>query len=96
MKYSELPNHLPSIQNFTANFNTLLDRFSTSASAQEQIDCIREISQARDAFDTEMAVAGINYARDTSNAAYQEAKDFYDQHAPTYFNLVKQLLTVLC
>lgn len=88
MKFSEFNYQRPDIGQLQQSWGVLLTRFNNATSATEQYAIINEVNALRSDFDTMLNLAYIRYSIDTTNAAYEEEQNFFDNNSPLFQSLI--------
>jgi M3 family oligoendopeptidase len=88
MKFHQITYTRPDLGTITQEFGTLLEKFSNAGDAAGQSAVIRQINGIRNAFETMWNVASVKYTLDTTNEAYQQENDFFDNNSPVFKGLV--------
>lgn len=77
----------PEMEALKAEWNKLLERFRQSATADEQDRVIREMNCLADDFSTASNLVYIRSSIDTSDAYYEEQRDYFNEIGPEFDEL---------
>lgn len=95
MKFSDFNYQRPNIEALQQSWSTLLQNFNNAQSATEQQAIIDQINAIRSDFDTMLNLAYIRYSIDTTNAAYEEEQNFFDNNSPLFQSLIHSFYKTL-
>ncbi len=95
MKFSDMKYKRPDMTVLKIEFQSLINKFSTANSCDEQRDIINEINVLRINYESMMSMAFIHYSIDTNNKSYDEEQDFFDDNNPIYKNLITEFYKAL-
>ncbi|MEO6168488.1 MAG: M3 family oligoendopeptidase [Chitinophagales bacterium] len=90
MKFSEITYLRPDLEHIRQQMNVLLQAFTKSASAPEQIGVIGTIYKLRAHFETMSNVANIRHTINTSDTFFEKEQDYFDNSYPIYLDLVSE------
>ena len=90
MKFNEITYKRPDIALLENNFNKLLDVFDNAQNFEVQDAIMKDINFLRMEYQTQGTIASIRYSIDTTNKAFEEEQDFFDQNNPVYEGLVNK------
>ena len=95
MKFSEIKYQRPDINILEDNFNQLIDKFNSAASADEQMKIMREINDIRMEYGTQKTLAEIRYSVDTFNKHNEEEQKYFDDNDPEFEGIVNRYYSSL-
>ncbi len=87
MRFSDFEYKRPNMPQVTQQFEALLQEFNAATSVALQDNIITKVNALRSDFDTMMNIAYIRYSIDTTNKAYEEEQNYFDEQNPVYQNL---------
>lgn len=93
MKFNNLPYKRPDMEKLKEQFNSLLDRFSNSASFEIQDSVMEEINKLRSEYDSMKILVFIRHTINTADEVYEKEQDFFDENDPIYQGLVAEYYT---
>ena len=95
MKYEEMPYSRIDFAEETRYLKELMKRFQAAKSAEEQFAVHQEYYKMARHIQTEMTLASTRNSLDTSDAFYDQEKDYYDREYPAYSNLAVEYAKLL-
>lgn len=95
MKYEEMPYSRIDFVEETRYLKELMKRFQAAKSAEEQFAVHQEYYKMARHIQTEMTLASTRNSLDTSDAFYDQEKDYYDREYPAYSNLAVEYAKLL-
>lgn len=87
MKFNEIKYTRPDLEAIKTELAELLRQFSEAGSATTQAGVIHRINTVRNTFETMWNVASVKYSQDTTNPAYEEENNFFDNSSPLFKGL---------
>lgn len=82
LKLSEMQALTPVLETVVAQYEALRTRLNGAASADAQIEVIRDWNSLRSEIDTWSSLVQVRYNQDTTNADYKAAREVADEMAP--------------
>ena len=82
MKFTEMPYERPDLEGFKETSNRLLERITSAASAQEQIDAYLEFEKLEKAVNTACSLAYVRHTINTKDAFYDGENSYVDEISP--------------
>ena len=82
MKFTEMPYERPNFAEFKENANRLLERITSAASAQEQIDAYLEFEALEKAVNTACSLAYVRHTINTKDEFYDRENSYVDEISP--------------
>jgi M3 family oligoendopeptidase len=95
MKFSEIKYQRPDINILEDNFNQLIDKFNSAASADEQMKIMREINDIRMEYGTQKTLAEIRYSVDTFDKHNEEEQKYFDDADPEFEGIINRYYSSL-
>ncbi len=86
-KFTELEYKRPDFERLSGSFNQLLEQFQSASSVDAQSKVLDDINVLRNEFQTYASIASVRNSIDTTNAYYENEKQFYDEHEPLFRDL---------
>lgn len=83
-KFEELTYQRPDMEQFSRDFNAMLDRFEQADSLEEQSNLLNEINQLRLTFSSMYNLCHIRHTVDTRDAQYEAENTFFDENNPGF------------
>lgn len=83
-KFEELTYQRPDMEQFSRDFNALLDRFEQSDSLEDQSNLLNEINQLRLTFSSMYNLCHIRHTVDTRDTRYEAENTFFDENNPGF------------
>lgn len=93
--FDQLPYQRPDYDAFAVQWNELLDRFCTAASAEEQSDVLGTMNAMRAELDTAATIVSIRHSCDTSDRFYSDEQKYMDTIRPLVAEHVNDLYRAL-
>ncbi|UQZ80941.1 Oligoendopeptidase F, plasmid [Paenibacillus konkukensis] len=88
MKFQDYVYERPDMEQFRREFTSLLDRFASAATLEEQDAAMEAINAARTKVSSMLAIARIRYSINTADAGYKAEQDYIDEQSPVYQGLI--------
>ena len=85
--FKEYEYQRPSLEKVEAEFNRLLQEFTTAKSVAAQDEVMQQINALRNEFGS-AALVSIRHAIDTTDPFYEAENDYFDEVSPAYEGLV--------
>lgn len=95
MKYSEMKYTRPDISEVGKHLKELTAEFKAADSFEKQDEVIKKITEFRTEFESMGAIASINYSNDTTNKAYEEEENYFDDNFPVYMEYLNEFYKLL-
>ena len=83
-KFEELTYQRPDMEQFSSDFNAMLDRFEQADSLEEQSNLLNEINQLRLTFSSMYNLCHIRHTVDTRDAQDEAENTFFDENNPGF------------
>ncbi len=90
MKFSEFPYHNPDISTVKKTFEDLFEKFSTSASFNEQHEIFLEINEGFKSYSTMWNLAPIRFSLDMNSDTAKTNREHFDNLEPDYSAIEKK------
>lgn len=84
MKFHQYPYKRPNLDQFTTDFDSLMDQFAKANSAQNQLQILDKINVLRNDFLTMYNICFIRHSINTKDEFYEQENQFFDENLPTY------------
>lgn len=88
MVFSQMPYERVSLDDFSKEWNQLVQASETSQSAQEQFDIHLKLSELFSRYQTMRSLAYIRHTLNTEDNFYSGEQDFYDENDPHFIQLL--------
>lgn len=85
----------PNLEEASAKFDAVLERFQNAASVEEQILAMNEINQLRNDLGTMFTLSSIRHSIDTNDEFYKVEQDYMDEIGPEVEGLVTKYYQAL-
>ncbi|WP_066066225.1 M3 family oligoendopeptidase [Neobacillus soli] len=85
----------PNLQEITANFDAILEKFKNAVSVEEQSEAMDEINNLRNDLGTMFNLCYIRHSIDTNDEFYKEEQDYTDEIQPEIEGLVTRYYQAL-
>ncbi len=91
MKFSEMPYTRPDLEQVRTYSRSVLERIQSAASAQEQIDALKEYDQWSKGLNTDCSLAYARHTIDTRDPFYAAENDYVDAISPELQELSQRI-----
>ena len=91
MKFSEMPYTRPDLEQVRTYSRSVLERIRSAASAQEQIDALKEYDQWAKELNTNCSLAYTRHTIDTRDPFYAAENDYVDAISPELQELSQRI-----
>lgn len=88
MRFSEIEYKRPAIQEFSNEFNGVLQSFNNSENYESHEKFLKRLYDLRNEFHTMYSIANINYTIDTSNQNFVDEFKHFNEIKPLYDSLI--------
>lgn len=84
MKFSEFTYKRPDMDQLKAEFDQLLNRFTTASSFDEQDEAMADINKLSNAFSTQVQLVSVRHSINTEDEFYKAEQEFMDEIGPVF------------
>ncbi|WP_411349912.1 M3 family oligoendopeptidase [Paenibacillus sp. WLX2291] len=84
MKFSEFTYKRPDMDQLKAEFDQLLNRFTTASSFDEQDEAMADINKLSNAFSTQVQLVSVRHSINTEDEFYKTEQEFMDEIGPVF------------
>ncbi len=88
MIFSQMPYERVALDEFSKEWNQLVQASESSKTAQEQLDLHMKLTELLKRFQTMRSLAYIRHTLNTEDSFYSAEQDFYDENAPHFIQLL--------
>lgn len=87
MKFQDYPYKRPSFVDVKLEMESLIAKFETAESAEEQLKVIDEINAIRNTISTMQNLCYVRYTINTKDPFYEKEQEYWDEYEPQYATL---------
>lgn len=94
-KFQDLPYVRPQIDQIEAEFKKLLEALKNAASADAQIEVIKDVNKIRNHFMTMASLCSVRHTIDTRDEYYEKEQEYMDEISPIFEGLNSEFYEIL-
>ncbi len=95
MKFSQFTYKRPKLEDIKTDFKALIEDFSKSQSAEEQVALINQLNELRSQFDSMFNIASIRHSLNIEDKDFETEQGYFDQNVPEFQALINDYYAVL-
>ena len=95
MRFRDFPYNRPDINEIESKFDSLLEKFESAESAEEQDNVLTKINELRSHYETMKEINSINYTIDTTNEEIEKEHDYFDEVKPVFAGMLHRFYNTL-
>ena len=89
-KFKDYRYERPDLFKVMEEFDSLLEKFNSAKTFEEQNKAMQRINDLRNSIDTMEALVSIRHSINTEDEFYVKENDFFDENSPKFKNLVSK------
>ena len=95
MRFREFPYSRPDISDIETKFDSLIEKFESASTADDQDSVLTEINELRSHYNTMREINSINYTIDTTNEEIEKEHDYFDSVKPLFAGMMYRFYKTL-
>ncbi len=95
MTFDQFPYSRPEMGSLSADFDVLLDKFSSTSNKKSAYTLLLKINELRSNFESMFNLAHIRHSMNTKDVFYESENDFFDENSPRFDALNTQFYQAL-
>ena len=95
MRFREFPYSRPDINDIETKFDSLIEKFESANTADDQDGVLTEINELRSHYNTMREINSINYTIDTTNEEIEKEHDYFDSVKPLFAGMMYRFYKTL-
>ena len=95
MRFREFPYSRPDISDIETKFDSLIEKFESASTADDQDSVLTEINELRSHYNTMREINSIYYTIDTTNEEIEKEHDYFDSVKPLFAGMMYRFYKTL-